>query len=677
MIQDILPIPESTDPHKKEVAHGMHEEPTESHSIAMAEPDERGTIQSEAIHGQEVVDLGWNEDAKNISNPLIGGVKNEDLWILVRRFNKQMFHLKETKAQVSGGLDLNAVDDEEFSPDKLRSHLERFYMTVIVGFVSAFNHIARLRSWRETRRTSIFAGVYFVAWILDLLMPILSVVMIVLIVSPEARKTMFPPAPLALVNKKTGGVQKPKAGVLGSHDSITGAPENMKGEAVEQEASNFVTSIASIALASTTGKHPQGEPDFESDSTPGDSVPDPSALATGAATAKEASGGVNGALSHDKTKVPMQTAMWDKMRPFMHAVGGICDTWERFGNALSPTAPYDRSIYQLRLAGLVLPLVLVSYITTPYMIIKGIGFGAGFGFFGDPIMTPAINWLNNKFPNWQKILEPRNTILKGVPNDAQLTLTLLRVGENAHSPLPPPPKPEGPPPDQPAELNDDHLRSVGGDWPLNATKEELDLAIAKQPGVAEETSGADVQASAETKHGKKGSRILGLFKSTAKTAVRTAIGTDSLKAKVGSTPAKNRLGVVPSRKENLLSGPVDFKCRFKGHRGHAYITWDGFTPLLAFSTDKKIAELGTVERDEGELNPDWKIDITQVAELRKVGGYGWKAKLVVGWALDREVADALEIVCRDGSQTLLTAIPLRDELFNRACAMGGQKWESM
>jgi hypothetical protein len=40
------------------------------------------------------------------------------------------------------------------------------------------------------------------------------------------------------------------AGVLGSSDSITGAPENHAGEAVEQEASNFVASFTSIVVAS-------------------------------------------------------------------------------------------------------------------------------------------------------------------------------------------------------------------------------------------------------------------------------------------------------------------------------------------------------------------------------------------------------------------------------------------
>lgn len=57
-------------------------------------------------------------------------------------------------------------------------------------------------------------------------------------------------------------------------------------------------------------------------------------------------------------------------------------------------------------------------------------------------------------------------------------------------------------------------------------------------------------------------------------------------------------------------------------------------------------------------------------------GLGWKAKLVVGWALDREVADGLEIVDKLGNHYVVTAMVLRDELFNRLIAMGGQKWEA-
>lgn len=190
-------------------------------------------------------------------------------------------------------------------------------------------HIMRLRSWRETRRTSYFCAVYFVAWFLDLLIPTLSLTLVAFIVYPPIRPVMFPPAPIALVSASTGGIQKPKAGTLGSHDSATGAPENHKGEAVEQEASNFVSGIASIALSSATGKHPQGEPQ-EEDGSSADSVPDPTSMAMGAADAKDVSAGGNPAKTHDKTKVPMETAMWTKMRPIMHGVADAADTWERF-----------------------------------------------------------------------------------------------------------------------------------------------------------------------------------------------------------------------------------------------------------------------------------------------------------------------------------------------------------
>jgi hypothetical protein len=53
-------------------------------------------------------------------------------------------------------LDLTRTDDDEFSPDKLRATMERFYITVVVGLTSCIKHIARLRSWKEPRRTAIF-----------------------------------------------------------------------------------------------------------------------------------------------------------------------------------------------------------------------------------------------------------------------------------------------------------------------------------------------------------------------------------------------------------------------------------------------------------------------------------------------------------------------------------------
>ena len=515
--------------------------------------------------------------------------------------------------------------------------------------------------------------IYFLAWAVDFLIPTFSVVMIALIVWPKSRGILFPPAPMALVSS-TGGVQKPKAGVLGSHDSATGAPENHKGEAVEAEASNFVTVIASVALSSATGKHPQGEQHAEDGEALGDSVPDPSSLALAASNAKHKAAGAKPTQKHDKTKVPMETAMWTKMRPIMHGVADVADTWERFGNALSPTAPFPKDRYRLRLASVVVPMLAMSIFVSSYMVVKGLMFGVGFGFFGDPLISRGLELLNRTFPHWEKLLELRNTLLKGVPTNAQLAITLMRIGEANRAPLPPPPQSNAAPPNEPAAITDEHLRATGADWPLSATKEELDEAMQHDPTTAHETSGADIDAAKSHHHGKHGSRILNFFKGTTKATIKTAITADTVKAKAGSTAAKNRLGVVPRDDANQISGPIDFKCRYNGNKGHVYVTTRATIPCIAFSTDSTIEKIGSQDRED--LHPAWSIAIGEIKELKKLGGYGWKAKLVVGWALNREVKDGLEIVDRAGNKWVVTAMALRNELFNRLCSIGGQKWES-
>lgn len=89
-IVDILPVPPTTqpvsEPEKHAKANSLAEEPTLSHALATDDHEEKGLAQQE--HDEEVVDLGWNEKKHGIPAPLVGGLDNEDLWLLVRRFNK-------------------------------------------------------------------------------------------------------------------------------------------------------------------------------------------------------------------------------------------------------------------------------------------------------------------------------------------------------------------------------------------------------------------------------------------------------------------------------------------------------------------------------------------------------------------------------------------------------------
>ncbi|KAH9890750.1 hypothetical protein F4778DRAFT_366447 [Xylariomycetidae sp. FL2044] len=672
-LTDFLPIPTSTDavtdPDKQETANSLGDEPTLSHALAVDDHEEKGAAQQ--AHDAEVANLGWNKKKEAIAAQLVGGLDNQDLWLLIRRFNKQIYHVREVHNDVPGNLDLNVADEEEFSPEKLRAVVERFYMTVVIGVLATVKHVARLRSWRETRRTSLFCAAYFVAWIFDFVVPLLSTTLVVLMVYPPSRGFLFPPAPIALVDSKSGGVQKPKAGVLGSHESATGAPEHHKGEAVEKEATNFFNGFTSIVVTSATGKNPQTSPKPEEEGITDGSVPDPTSVAVKAAEAKDVAAGGQPGSKHDKTKVPVENAMWSQMRPVMHGICDVSDTWERFANALSPTAPFPKDVYRLRLASLILPVLLMSLFVSSYMFIKGTTFGVGFAFFGDPIIVPFLKWLNRQYPNWQKLLEVRNTILKGVPTNAQLTLTLLRISEANKAPLPPPPRIREEPPEQPAHVTDAELRATGAEPPLNATDEELEDAMSYDPQTAHETSGSDIDAAKGTKHGRKGSKILNFLKGTTKGAVKTAIGADAARAKAGSSRARNRLGAALHPEANLLSGPVAFKCRYKGEKGHVYITTKSTIPAVGFSPDKMTTSTGP-----DDLQPKWSVAVGDINELRKVGGYGWKGKIVVGWSLGREIADGLEIVDRTGARVKITACPLRDELFNRLIAMGGQKWES-
>ncbi|KZF19687.1 hypothetical protein L228DRAFT_214489 [Xylona heveae TC161] len=635
--------------------------PTASHALATVDHEEKGAAQEG--HGDpEIKDLGWNEHVDQVPAPLVGGMSNEDLWVLVRRFDKQMYHVKAIPYPVDGDLDLNIADDEEFSPDKLRSNLERLYMTVILGLMGFGTHIVRLRSWKEARRTSAFCAVYFIAWALDFLVPIFFTTLIVLIVYPPSRNFLFPPAPMAMVDSK-GGVKKPKAGVLGSHDTATGAPETHKGEAAEQEASNFVNSFASIALSSAAGKSHAGNDEEHSDAIDS-AVPDPTTIATQAAVAKDSSASGAPTKKHDKTKQPMEQAMWEKMRPAMHMLSSISDGWERFANALSPTAPFPQNRYRLRLAALLVPAVCIGTIVTSYLFVKLSTFIFGVAFFTDPLLWNAAHWLNTNFPNWQKLLELRNTILRGVPTNAQLTLTLLRIGEANKAPLPPPPRSDQPPPTRAtSQISADEL-------PMDVDQKDVNAAIHPDRSQLHREAKADAEAAKKPKHG---SRLLAFFKGTTKTTVQAALGADHLKADLGSVHAKNRLGVLPRPSEEKEQGPVDFKGRHRGKKGHLYVSTGNFAPGTDVPT---VFFTSTEAKGPDDVKPVFSVPVAEIQEIKKVGGLGWKTKLVVGWAMDREVADGITIVDREGHSYTVTAIPLRDELFNRLVAMGGQRWVS-
>ena len=156
----------------------------------------------------------------------------------------------------------------------------------------------------------------------------------VIIASPAARDVLFPPVPRALVNIGTGDIQKPPAGQLGTMDTLTGAPEKQEGEAVEEEAANFVTNLRHLVMR-TIGMHEKE--DGDGDPLEG-KVPKPVKNAVKAVKAEGSAPG-HATEEMDQTQKPMEEVIWAKAKPenlepvlkkFPHAVGEIVDNWERF-----------------------------------------------------------------------------------------------------------------------------------------------------------------------------------------------------------------------------------------------------------------------------------------------------------------------------------------------------------
>jgi hypothetical protein len=80
-------------------------------------------------------------------------------------------------------------------------------------------------------------------------------------------------------------------------------------------------------------------------------------------------------------------------------------------SAINPTPPFSSYGY-LRLVAILAPMLLLSFFVDYYMVYKGIGAGIGLALFGDPILTPAWDWLNRNYPNWMQQLEPKKYVTR-------------------------------------------------------------------------------------------------------------------------------------------------------------------------------------------------------------------------------------------------------------------------
>ncbi|CZS88422.1 uncharacterized protein RAG0_00177 [Rhynchosporium agropyri] len=655
------------------------------------EADSHDLAHSSAVNGAlqdgngpvrgEVRDIGWHRPNLEIPDPLIGGITNGHLFAMIRRFNKDVFAVQAVPPHVARGLDLNEAWSDEYTNDKLPLHLQRLYLSIVLNMASFGKQVSRLRSWKETRRTSAFCTVYFLAWVLDLLIPLTLATLMLIISSPSARDTLFPPAPRALVNMNTGGLQNPASRQLGTLDSLTGAPEKQEGEAIEEEAANFVSNVRHM-VQRAVGMHEKEE--GHGDPLEG-KVPKP--IRKGVKAIKAAGtddGHATGEVDH--TQKPMEEVLWNKVNPEIvakvmkkvpHVVGEIVDNWERFANAISSIPPFSNLTFA-RIDAVILPLFLGSFFITSYMVYKGAGFAVGLGIFGDPVLTPALEWLNQNYPNYLEMLEPKNNILRGVPTNSQLTLTLLRIGEVHNTPIPPVPT------SNPKDA-DQHQAVNLNDLPVGESPAAKLSAIQETPALHTDTEPLQKE---EPKH-KHLSKITRIFKGNTKGAVETKLAVDHVRAKAGSEKAKGHLGVLPKRENLVYAGPSHFKGRLDGKQGWLCIVQSQTQrPTLLYTTKdpRSMAERNGDSRNEKldpqigreELAPVVGIDIEGIQKLKRATAFVSKAiETAVNWSEEKDLLASLEVEDADGKMWRFTALPERDELFNRLVAVGGQRWVNL
>ncbi|GAA5981995.1 hypothetical protein JCM11641_006826 [Rhodosporidiobolus odoratus] len=82
------------------------------------------------------------------------------------------------------------------------------------------------------------------------------------------------------------------------------------------------------------------------------------------------------------------------------------------------------------------PFALVFAIVPAQLWARVASFTFGLVFFGQPLLIRGFNLLDEKVPDWQDRLDPRNSILSKVSTNAQVVLHVVRVAERAYTSSP-------------------------------------------------------------------------------------------------------------------------------------------------------------------------------------------------------------------------------------------------
>jgi hypothetical protein len=75
-------------------------------------------------------------------------------------------------------------------------------------------------------------------------------------------------------------------------------------------------------------------------------------------------------------------------------------------SALSPRPPFSAFAF-LRIDAVLAPLFLTSLFINYYIVYKVTGLAVGLIIFGDPVLTPGMEWLKRNVPNYKELAQPK------------------------------------------------------------------------------------------------------------------------------------------------------------------------------------------------------------------------------------------------------------------------------
>jgi hypothetical protein len=217
-------------------------------------------------------------------------------------------------------------------------------------------------------------------------------------------------------------------------------------------------------------------------------------------------------------------------------------------------------------------------------------------------------------------------------------------------------------------------------WPVYSKK--LKNMTRKNDDDQDAPADAQRQQSKDTPPAKSKRRFLTkMFKfvgRTISTAIKGHTTFDRAMTIAGTAQTKGLFAMLHSGTITMPTGPLKFDGKFERKRGAVVIDSSKEPPVLYFTTyqSARLEDLRLESRKKDSVL--FQLPVTEIQELKKTEGLGWKGKLIVELtAGSKESADGLVIWGPEPGQGYhVTGMRERDQLFNRLVAVGVQFWES-